>query len=151
VVRWVSVLSRRFPFVLGVYFSLIELGLQLPAGLIRGIAAWIPSPDAIPLRNLRFVELFQSINAITFRQGVAGAVEDYRRLGSDWGFSVRDIRTRVTVIQGTADASIPIRQAEHYAQAIPESTLHLTEGDGHFSAIVNWERVAGLLGWSATR
>ncbi|MEL6348830.1 MAG: alpha/beta hydrolase [Myxococcota bacterium] len=146
--RAASVLSRRTPAILTAYFSMIQLGMRLPGPLITGVARWIPSPDAAPLRHPRFVALFKAVNAAAFRQGTAGAIEDYRRLGSDWGFSVGDIRAPVTVIQGTKDASVPIRQAQHYAKTIPDAALHLAPGDGHFAAIFNWQRVATILGWA---
>jgi pimeloyl-ACP methyl ester carboxylesterase len=67
------------------------------------------------------------------RQGPAAPLEDYRLLGSDWGFRLTDITRPVHLWQGDADQMVPLHHAEWMASQLPNATVHRLAGEGHVS------------------
>lgn len=145
--RAAGLLAHRAPVLLGAYFQLMRLQQWWPAGWLRGVARWMPGPEAAVLREPGVAELVAPVFREVFAQGVAGAVAEYRRLGGAWGFRTAEITGDVVVVQGDADAFVPVRQAVHFAEEIPGARLSIVEGGGHIGVIRDWGRVARLLNW----
>lgn len=69
----------------------------------------------------------------TFRGGYGGTVDDYRAFGSpDWGFALDAVAAPVDCWQGADDALVPRAHAERLAASLPDATLHVVDGVGHF-------------------
>ncbi len=54
----------------------------------------------------------------------------------EWGFRLADITVPIRLWWGTADHIVPLSHATHQASKIPNSTLRLREGEGHFSGFM---------------
>ncbi len=52
-----------------------------------------------------------------------------------WGFSVRDINTRVIWWQGDEDNIVPLSHAEHIVPLFPNAELRIMPGGGHLTAL----------------
>ena len=50
-----------------------------------------------------------------------------------------------TIIHGERHATVPVAMAEFEAKEIPNSTLHVLEGEGHFANVQVPEKVNPLL------
>lgn len=69
----------------------------------------------------------------TFRGGYAGTVDDYRAFGAlDWGFALDAVTAPVDCWQGGDDDLVPRGHAERLAASLPDATLHVVDGVGHF-------------------
>lgn len=69
----------------------------------------------------------------TFSGGYAGTVDDYRAVGApDWGFASEAVAVPVDCWQGAEDELVPRAHAERLASSLPDATLHVVEGLGHF-------------------
>lgn len=69
----------------------------------------------------------------TFRSGYAGTVDDYRAFGApDWGFALDAVAAPVDCWQGADDELVPRGHAERLAASLPDATLHVVDGVGHF-------------------
>jgi pimeloyl-ACP methyl ester carboxylesterase len=78
-----------------------------------------------------------------FAWGAQGYADDRLADGPGWGgFDVGAIRCPVVVLHGMADTICPVINAHHTADIVPNSELHLTERDGHFSVVA---QVPGVL------
>jgi pimeloyl-ACP methyl ester carboxylesterase len=66
------------------------------------------------------------------RHGVAGAMEDARLYGAEWGFSPADLRIPVDVWHGAADHLVPVGCAAALATA-PGATRTVLDGLGHYA------------------
>ncbi len=79
------------------------------------------------------VVLWEDGGIATFAHGYAGTVDDYRAFGSpDWGFALSEVTAPVDCWQGADDDLVPLAHAERLAGSLPEGTLRVVPGSGHF-------------------
>ncbi len=71
----------------------------------------------------------------------AGVVEDYRILGSAWGFTLEGIGRPVAVWQGDADGLVPPEWGERLAHGIPQAELMLCRDEGHFMTLERYHEI----------
>ncbi len=71
-----------------------------------------------------------------FAWGVEGYADDRLADGPGWaGFDVGVVSCPVVVLHGDSDSICPPVNAHHTAAIVPNATLKLTPGDGHFSVV----------------
>jgi len=66
-------------------------------------------------------------------------------MGFDVRTRLKEIHVPTTIIHGEKDATVPVALAEFEAKEIPDSTLHVLEGEGHFANVQVPEKVNPLL------
>jgi pimeloyl-ACP methyl ester carboxylesterase len=96
----------------------------------------------VPLRRLLrgpAVDAFLSATA----GGVGGLVEDHLITQRPWGFELSEVAGQVHVWHGMADTFVPAEHALQLAAALPNCTVALDPGEGHFFFR---RRVADILG-----
>ena len=65
-----------------------------------------------------------------------------------WGFSVRDVKQRVTWWQGDDDNIVPLAHAQHIVPLFPNAELRVMPGGGHLSALgIGVEVLETVLAW----
>jgi pimeloyl-ACP methyl ester carboxylesterase len=74
------------------------------------------------------VEEAAAFNSATVRT----SVQDMAICIREWGFGLEDIDTPVHVWHGELDRNIPVAHARALAATIPNPTLHLCPGEGHW-------------------
>lgn len=74
-------------------------------------------------------------------QTAAGMVEEYRAWALPWGFTFSEIRSAVSIWQGTDDTLVSSHWAETMAREIPNARLHLVQGAGHFLALSHYDEI----------
>lgn len=62
-------------------------------------------------------------------------------LGQDWGFEVSTLRSHVSVYAGDQDRMVDPENAARLAQLIPNASLHILEGEGHFTFFNHWRSI----------
>ncbi len=75
----------------------------------------------------------------------AGVIDDYRILGSAWGFDPADIRQPVHIWQGVEDNMLPASWAERLAERLPDVDLRICPGEGHFLALGRYPEILATL------
>lgn len=103
------------------------------AGLLRRRAG-LPPADRV-LLNVDAGEQVVTGWREAMRRGVDGPLADALIYARDWGFALERIRAPVAVWHGTADSTVPVAAARHYAERIPGAQSFILEGEGHFSLI----------------
>jgi pimeloyl-ACP methyl ester carboxylesterase len=65
-------------------------------------------------------------------RNTAGVLDDYRILGSPWGFDPGGVTCPVTIWQGDRDGLVPPAWAARLAERIAGVRLTVCPGEGHF-------------------
>jgi pimeloyl-ACP methyl ester carboxylesterase len=79
-----------------------------------------------------------------FNQGIKGPAWDLYLYTKDWGFDLRDIKTKVYLWYGASDRNAPLAMGKYYASQIPGSKLTVLEG-GHLSRKKHMEEIIKTL------
>ena len=66
-------------------------------------------------------------------------------MGFDVRSRLKEIHVPTTIIHGEKDATVPVALAEFEAKEIPNATLHVLMGEGHFANVQVPEKVNPLL------
>jgi pimeloyl-ACP methyl ester carboxylesterase len=66
-------------------------------------------------------------------------------LSRPWGFRLEDIGREVFFWQGDADANVPVAHVRYLAEVIPNSTLEIVAGKGHYSLLDDAPRFLSTL------
>ena len=68
-----------------------------------------------------------------FKQGIKGAVDELRVYTDDWGFKVKDIKTKVYLWYGAKDKCVSLNMARYYKSQIKGSKLFIDKNGGHLA------------------
>jgi pimeloyl-ACP methyl ester carboxylesterase len=68
-----------------------------------------------------------------------GVVDDYRVMGSTWGFEPSDLRVPVQIWQGDADDLVPAIWGRRLADAIPDAAITVVPGGTHYLWYEHWD------------
>lgn len=74
---------------------------------------------------------------IAVEKGIEGYWEDYQAFFSDWGIDFSTNTTPIQIWHGRKDSDVSYLHSQWLSRTIPQSELHLTEADGHFSILEN--------------
>jgi pimeloyl-ACP methyl ester carboxylesterase len=134
--RNVFMLSKRFPWLLS--FSLNQQRKLIntqPENYLKAIMTntkHLCDADKAIMENKENAELVLLHMKEAFKQGVKETVREARLFTKSWGFSVKDIRTKVDIWHGIEDTLSPINSIRELEKAIPNCKANYIEGKGHF-------------------
>lgn len=113
----------------------------------------LPEVDKQAIKDEKNWDVFVECSREGLRQGGQGAAWEAKIYGSPWGFQVQDLPiglsgVPVTLWHGSDDKSCPPTMLRKAKELMPESKLHVKDGEGHFSyAYRNQEEIlAELIG-----
>ncbi len=69
----------------------------------------------------------------SFRQGSRAATRDTVLYQAPWGFELKNIRNRIHLWHGDADRIVPCHHSRFVHSELPDSSLAIVPGEGHFS------------------
>ena len=84
-----------------------------------------------------FYEFSYETMRIAVEKGIEGYWEDHQAFFSDWGFDPSNNSVPIQIWHGQKDSDVPFQYSEWLSKTIPNSELHLTLTDGHFSILEN--------------
>lgn len=127
-------LARRAPLVLRIFHTLIILSILRPhpERLLRWIISRSVADRKILERKDILVQITASIQE-SLRQGMAGVTSEFQLYAHDWGFNLSKIQVPVHLWQGDRDTTVPLSHARYLAEILPNATLTVVPGEGHFS------------------
>lgn len=67
------------------------------------------------------------------RQGSRGGAADQWALGTEWGFELDGVVQPVVIWHGDADTMVPVSHSVALGSALPNATVRILPGDGHYS------------------
>ncbi len=71
----------------------------------------------------------------------AGVVDEYRILGSEWGFDPAEVAAPVRIWQGDADGFVPVQWSSWLSSRFPRAELVVCPGEGHFLALGRYREI----------
>jgi len=120
-----------------------DLTAATPEGVIAALEQMLTPVDARALSG-EVGEYFANCMQEAVRPGLAGWRDDDLAFVKPWGFSLKEIRTPVTLWHGTHDLFVPIAHGEWLAARIPKVDAHLSDEDGHLTL---FQRVPQVHAW----
>lgn len=80
-----------------------------------------------------------------FRQGYKGAEQDLKIYTTNWGFNLKDIKTKVYLWYGEEDKNVSLSMGRYYAKQIPNSKLTIYPNEGHLCQMTHAEEIMRTL------
>ena len=127
-------LARRAPLVLRTLHTLIILSILRPHP--ERLLRWTMSGSVADRKILERKDILVQITASmqeSIRQGVTGVTSEFQLFARDWGFNLSGIQVPVHLWQGDRDTTVPLYHARYLAEVLPNATLTIVPGEGHFS------------------
>lgn len=107
-----------------------------PQKRLKQLQKYLPKPDREWLKNHpHHAKGFIKGSLESYRQGIAGVVQEWKLYVADWGFDIQHIQQPISLWYGDKDKMSPKFRAFYYHEKLPHSRLHLLENEGHFSLI----------------
>lgn len=101
----------------------------------------LPKVDQVPFENNNIKDMLIADIKEGYKQGGDGPARDDIIINNDWGFDIKDIKTRFDIWQGDADKNVPLNQGKYQAGLLKNSELHLMKGKGHMFLLQEWEQI----------
>ena len=120
------------------------LAAVTPDGIIGELASLLPDVDRAVLTDRFAEEVAESFHEAV-RTGVDGWIDDDLAFAAPWGFDLADIRTPVSIWQGSLDLMVPFAHGQWLAEHVPDADVHLVQGQGHLSVAHSDEDTAAIL------
>jgi len=126
-------LSKKHPRLFKLFFDLMGLSKKnMPESYFKSLLKTMGDADTEIASAPGFKELFLTEEHEAFRQGSLGVTTDAAVHYVDWEFQLSEILFPIHIFHGTDDQLVPVDYARHLSEHVPESTLHILEGAGHF-------------------
>jgi pimeloyl-ACP methyl ester carboxylesterase len=140
--KLLTTLSRRRSKILRAFFDAeIAFAQRWPAKALDLMSRQLPPPDAELLRRPDLRALFERDVKHASRTTGRAQAQDFELFASDWGFDLAAITVPVVLWQGDADRNVPPQHARVMREAMPSSTLHTFDGEGHFLVVDHLEEI----------
>ncbi|MBN2192050.1 MAG: alpha/beta hydrolase [Polyangiaceae bacterium] len=140
--RWGFRLSRTVPWLVPFLVRLVGDPRRVDRHYAKVLAQCRSDRQVLERPAVR--DMLQANWAEANRQGLRAYAADGRIFALPWPFEPSAIRGMVRFWHGTADESVPVEMARTLSNAIPNATLEIVPGAGHFlvfdhlGAIVRW-------------
>ena len=80
-----------------------------------------------------------------FRSGYKGVELDLKLYTNDWGFNLKDIKSKVFLFYGEVDQNVSLKMGKYYVSQIPNSKLTVYPGEGHLISRTHAEEILKTL------
>jgi pimeloyl-ACP methyl ester carboxylesterase len=88
--------------------------------------------------------MFEAEFGAAFEQGGIGALDDMWGF-LDWGFAPEEVTQHVEMFVGDADDILEPDMSKVLSERLPDATLHVWPGAGHYGVYGRWEEFLGAL------
>jgi pimeloyl-ACP methyl ester carboxylesterase len=134
-------IARRAPWLARVIFSLTARAVRwFPDRVFGRLPAGAPACDRAVLERPDVQQAIVGSFREALRRGGHGVAYEMTLYTRPWGFSLKEVRARIELWQGTEDVNVPAWMVEQLASELPACRTHVLEGEGHFSLLANHEQ-----------
>jgi len=126
-------------------FALLRRQMKKAESFARMFNSSMCPADAELFQNPTLQFMFLRDWQELFKQGAKEAALDAQLGYHPWGFDLRDIHCHVDVRHGTEDRWVPLSFSTYLEKIIPDVTLQLLPGQGHFCHLVYPEETFKML------
>jgi len=146
--RVFAALSGRAPWLDQIAFRGLGALARRAPGAFRALSLVTLDPPSRALVRRLPPGLYAEAIAEGLRDP-GGVVEEYRILGSAWGFDPAWITRPVHIWQGDTDSFVPVGWSGWLAGRIPAARLTICPGEGHFLALNRYPEIFTTLSAAA--
>lgn len=139
-----KILFRLAPRLPGLASAFVRASAFVPDSLLRALVRRSVLPNERSFVGDRSGRDVVAFMREAIRNGPFGVVDDYRALGTSWGFNLSEVGVPVTVWQGARDRLLPPSHAHLLAAALPNARLRIIDGAGHFLPATHPDSLFGL-------
>jgi pimeloyl-ACP methyl ester carboxylesterase len=141
--RLILQMVRTTPWLVSPFLMMFA---RLPATLMKAslLSDLTSAGDKAALQDLppgECVDFFYE----AMSNGADGSREEYRILGSSWGFRPEDIQAPVLFFHGEEDELCPTKHARALAERIPNAKLQIVPSAGHFLLRKNTDLILDVI------
>jgi pimeloyl-ACP methyl ester carboxylesterase len=130
------------PFASGSFFWGLKAMLAVaPHFAYAGLKHHASEADHVLLERSEVRESLYEAITEGLRHGVDGPVQDLQLYCRPWGVDLRKIDMPSIVWQGSDDTIVPAEAAYYLARALPQCSLYVRPGDGHYWMFGQFEMV----------
>ena len=108
--------------------------------VIRLLAQVNGDPDKTILKKQDVADALSASFSEAFRRGPAGLMQEMHADRAAWGFDLGAINCHVRLWHGDADQVIGPSHSEYLQAHLPEASLTIVPGEGHYSLPLNFTR-----------
>jgi pimeloyl-ACP methyl ester carboxylesterase len=101
------------------------------------LAAKLEAMPAEARVSKSFYQFSYDTMRLAVEDGIEGYLEDYKAFFSEWEIDFSSNTTPIQLWHGQGDIDVPFQHSQWLSRVIPQSELHLTQTDGHFSILEN--------------
>ncbi|MEK7499249.1 MAG: hypothetical protein AAB649_01445, partial [Patescibacteria group bacterium] len=76
-----------------------------------------------------------------FRQGYRGPEHDLKLYTTDWGFAIRDIKSKIYLWYGAEDQNVSLSMGKYYKSHLLNSELTVYPHEGHMISVTHAEEI----------
>ena len=129
-------LAQRGSPLFGLFFTLMRWSVRLfPEVYYREVVHMVSETDRQILADPEIKAHFITDQQEAAVQKAKGLARDAAIHYMDWGFRLREIEFPLHIFHGTEDHNVPVAFSRHIAANVPDCSLHILEGQGHFFPI----------------
>jgi pimeloyl-ACP methyl ester carboxylesterase len=107
----------------------------------RAMTRGLGDADGRVLAQQDVWRLLVSATSEALRGGYSAFVAEVALASGDWGVPFAEVHVPVALFHGTDDRSTPLAMATHMAERLPDATLEVLPGEGHFLLATHAERI----------
>lgn len=105
-----------------------------------------PKADSLVLKRPDIEAFLLASMREALHKGPQGALLDFKLYAHPWGFRLEDIRLKIHLWQGEADATVPASHARYLEKILPSAQAQYFPDEGHFSLPINYmDNILGAL------
>lgn len=144
--HWFFTRLPRYRRALGAAARIAAGGFRIsPKISARAFSRLLPAADAEILRRPHVQESLIRMTQGGLRQGVAGGLADLQIFSQPWEVDFSAVRARTVLWQGTEDSIVPVKAALWLGGQLPDCSIEIVEGFGHYWIYDNIDAVLGRL------
>jgi pimeloyl-ACP methyl ester carboxylesterase len=106
-----------------------------PVALLSGLRRELAGSDQVVVSDAGIRRMLQRNYREAFRKNADGWIDDALAFTTDWGFKVQDVTAATWLWHGADDMWSPVEHSRWLAAHIPDATLFLQPGEGHFGSL----------------
>ena len=134
--RLVNKAIQAMPWIVTGMMKLTRMMYKKP-WMLKQVLKQLPEVDRLAFYSIGNNEIINAMLLEPFRNGVAGATQEFQLFLNPWGFDIANIKCPTTIWQGGLDKRVPVAHANLYAKLIPNAKLTLLNQEGHVSLLIN--------------
>lgn len=139
-------LARLAPSVLKIWFRIYWwFSRRKPDMFIKMSIEQSNPTDREILLHHQIYSMLEQVWKENLRRDCEGYVQDIEILMKDWGFRLSDVKYKISLWQGEADANTPISWAKYMARELPYCKATFFPKEGHFVLFSHWEEIISVL------